>query len=98
MAGFAITAITIFFFAITIIGPHTPVQAYYYQGCNEECQEARRRSAEMEPKPPPKSSDPTFPEFPDTTFPEFSDPTMLPDDMTPAGRTCTPSTPQFCDF
>ena len=26
-AGFAITAITIFFFAITIIGPHTTVQA-----------------------------------------------------------------------
>ena len=51
-AGFAITAITTFFFAITIIGPHTPVQANYYQGCNEECQEARRRSAEMGPKPP----------------------------------------------
>ena len=51
-AGFAITAITTFFFAITIIGPHTPVQANYYQGCNEECQEAERRSAEMMPKGP----------------------------------------------
>ena len=28
-AGFAITAITTFFFAITIIGPHTTVQAQY---------------------------------------------------------------------
>ena len=88
-AGFAITAITTFFFAITIIGPHTPVQANYYQGCNEECQEARRRSAEMELKPPPKSSDPTFPEFPDTTFPEFSDPTMP--------KFSDPTFPEFSD-
>ena len=36
-AGFAITAITIFFFAMTIIGPHTTVQAN--QGCNRECRD-----------------------------------------------------------
>ena len=61
-AGFAITAITTFFFAITIIGPHTPVQANYYQGCNEECQEARRRSAEMGPKPPEPMDEPDEPD------------------------------------
>ena len=83
-AGFAITAITIFFFAITIIGPHTPVQANYYQGCNEECQEARRRSAEMI-----RSIEPV--ETPDIEL-------MLPGDMSPAGSTCTPGTSVLCDF
>ena len=76
-AGFAITAITTFSFAITIIGPHTPVQANYYQGCNEECQEARRRShcdAEGRCIPsgvePGRIPNPKMPKIPDPTIPD----------------------------
>ena len=41
-AGFAITAITIFFFAITIIEPHTTVQAQCDLLFDKECKEAER--------------------------------------------------------
>ena len=88
-AGFAITAITTFFFAITIIGPHTPVQANYYQGCNEECQEARRRSHCDAEGRCIRSIEPV--EVPDIEL-------MLPADMSPAGSTCTPGTSVLCDF
>ena len=88
-AGFAITAITIFSFAITIIGPHTPVQANYYQGCNEECQEARRRSHCDAEGRCIRSIEPV--EVPDIEL-------MLPADMSPAGSTCTPGTSVLCDF
>ena len=75
-AGFAITAITIFFFAITIIGPHTTVQANYYQGCNEECKEAERRSAEMMPKALPDE-----PRIPNPSIPRIKMPSMEPTKM-----------------
>ena len=75
-AGFAITAITIFFFAVTIIGPHTPVQANYYQGCNEECKEAERRSAEMMPKALPDE-----PRIPNPSIPRIKMPSMEPTKM-----------------
>ena len=75
-AGFAITAITTFFFAITIIGPHTTVQANYYQGCNEECKEAERRSAEMMPKALPDE-----PRIPNPSIPRIKMPSMEPTKM-----------------
>ena len=92
-AGFAITAITTFFFAITIIGPHTPVQANYYQGCNEECQEARRRSHCDAEGRCIRSIEPDGDGVPDIE-------SMLPADidMSPAGSTCTPGTSVLCDF
>ena len=90
-AGFAITAITIFFFAITIIGPHTTVQANYYQGCNEECKEAERRSAEMMPNlgSGPGSGD--TPRMPDPKMPK-----PIPAGVQP-GRIPVPKMPKFPD-
>ena len=52
-------------------------------------------SPDMEPMEMPSMELMEMPERP-MEMPSFE--SMSPADMSPAGRTCTPGTPQFCDF